>query len=140
MRTQCNRCGRSQAMYKSPSIQSANGLSNNNSNFITNISPLPYVNSQINLSNSNLFSNELSMSPNKYSHSHSPKPKKGEHDKKKKKPFVEREGDWICFKCKNLNFAFRTNCNRCHLTKSENQKIIQKYMSNYNGFNVDEEQ
>lgn len=127
-------------MYKSPSIQSANGLSNNNSNFITNISPLPYVNSQINLSNSNLFSNELSMSPNKYSHSHSPKPKKGEHDKKKKKPFVEREGDWICFKCKNLNFAFRTNCNRCHLTKSENQKIIQKYMSNYNGFNVDEEQ
>ena len=127
-------------MYKSPSIQSANGLSSNNSNFITNISPLPYVNSQINLSNSNLFSNELSMSPNKYSHSHSPKPKKGEHDKKKKKPFVEREGDWICFKCKNLNFAFRTNCNRCHLTKSENQKIIQKYMSNYNGFNVDEEQ
>ena len=127
-------------MYKSPSIQSANGLSSNNSNFITNISPLPYVNSQINLSNSNLFSNELSMSPNKYSHSHSPKPKKGEHEKKKKKPFVEREGDWICFKCKNLNFAFRTNCNRCHLTKNENQKIIQQYMSNYNGFNVGEEQ
>ena len=126
-------------MYKSPSIQSANGLSNTN-NFITNISPLPYVNSQINLSNSNLFSNELNMSPNKYSHSHSPKPKKGEHEKKKKKPFVEREGDWICFKCKNLNFAFRTNCNRCHLTKNENQKIIQQYMSNYNGFNVGEEQ
>ena len=126
-------------MYKSPSIQSANGLSNTN-NFITNISPLPYVNSQINLSNSNLFSNELNMSPNKYSHSHSPKPKKGEHEKKKKKPFVEREGDWICFKCKNLNFAFRTNCNRCHLTKNENQKIIQQYMSNYNGFNAGEEQ
>ena len=139
MRTQCNRCGRGQAMYKSPSIQSANGLSNTN-NFITNISPLPYVNSQINLSNSNLFSNELNMSPNKYSHSHSPKPKKGEHEKKKKKPFVEREGDWICFQCKNLNFAFRTNCNRCHLTKNENQKIIQQYMSNYNGFNVGEEQ
>ena len=87
-------------MYKSPSIQSANGLSNTN-NFITNISPLPYVNSQINLSNSNLFSNELNMSPNKYSHSHSPKPKKGEHEKKKKKPFVEREGDWIWIKYKN---------------------------------------
>ena len=126
-------------MYKSPSIQSANGLSNTN-NFITNISPLPYVNSQINLSNSNLFSNELNMSPNKYSHSHSPKPKKGEHEKKKKKPFVEREGDWICFKCKNLNFAFRTNCNRCHLTKNENQKIIQQYMSNYSGFKVGEGQ
>ena len=80
------------------------------------------------------------MSPNKYSHSHSPKPKKGDNEKKKKKPFVEREGDWICFKCKNLNFAFRTNCNRCHLTKNENQKIIQQYMSNYSGFKVGEGQ
>ena len=143
VRTQCNRCGR--GMYKSPSIQSANGLSNTNSNnFITNISPLPYVNSQLNLSNNNLMSNEFKggylSPPNKYSHSHSPKPKKGDNEKKKKKPFVEREGDWICFKCKNLNFAFRTNCNRCHLTKNENQKIIQQYMSNYSGFKVGEGQ
>ena len=41
---------------------------------------------------------------------------------KKRKPFMEREGDWVCKKCKNLNFAFRTMCNRCHLQKSESEK------------------
>lgn len=43
-----------------------------------------------------------------------------------KKPFIERAGDWICLNCHNLNFAFRTNCNRCHLTKRENQILIAK--------------
>lgn len=43
-------------------------------------------------------------------------------DKKKKKPFVERIGDWSCFKCKNLNFSFRLACNRCQLTKAENER------------------
>ena len=37
--------------------------------------------------------------------------------KKKPKPFAEREGDWICKSCKNLNFAFRVECNRCKLPK-----------------------
>jgi hypothetical protein len=41
-------------------------------------------------------------------------------DKKKKKPFVERIGDWVCLKCKNLNFSFRLACNRCQLSKAEN--------------------
>ena len=27
--------------------------------------------------------------------------------KKNKKTFVERDGDWTCFYCKNLNFSFR---------------------------------
>ena len=45
---------------------------------------------------------------------------------KLKKPFIEREGDWICFKCHNLNFAFRTNCNICHITKKDNQILIKK--------------
>lgn len=150
VRTACNRCGRGQVMYKSPSIQSANELSQ--SKFLTNIVPLPFTNSQINLTNGHLLNEQFTftnhkeengylsppnLSPLKYSHSHSPKPKKNEgmsENKKKKKPFVEREGDWICFKCKNLNFAFRTNCNRCHLTKNENQKIIQQYMTNYTNF------
>lgn len=44
-------------------------------------------------------------------------------EKKKKKPFVERVGDWVCLKCKNLNFSFRLACNRCQLTKFENEKL-----------------
>lgn len=32
---------------------------------------------------------------------------------------TEREGDWRCEACSNLNFAFRSECNRCHLTRTE---------------------
>lgn len=42
--------------------------------------------------------------------------------KKKQKPFTEREGDWICNSCKNLNFAFRVECNRCKLPKGADAK------------------
>jgi hypothetical protein len=41
----------------------------------------------------------------------------------KKKPFVERAGDWICYKCKNLNFSFRVVCNRCQMTKKDSDKL-----------------
>ena len=40
-------------------------------------------------------------------------------DEKKKKPLIERKGDWLCPKCRNLNFAFRLICNRCQLPKSD---------------------
>lgn len=51
-----------------------------------------------------------------------------------KKPFIEKAGDWICFNCNNLNFAFRTNCNRCHITKKDNNILIKKncYLFNLN--------
>lgn len=39
------------------------------------------------------------------------------HQKKKTRPFTERQGDWICKLCKNLNFAFRNECNRCKVPK-----------------------
>lgn len=32
---------------------------------------------------------------------------------------MPREGDWICFSCNNLNFAFRKKCNRCRSTTRE---------------------
>ena len=38
---------------------------------------------------------------------------------RKIKPFGERAGDWICKNCRNLNFAFRIECNRCKLPKKE---------------------
>lgn len=41
------------------------------------------------------------------------------YTKKTLKPFVEREGDWICKNCNNLNFAFRMECNRCKLPKNQ---------------------
>lgn len=48
----------------------------------------------------------------------------------KKKKFEEREGDWNCMKCKNLNFAFRTNCNRCKTSKVESEKLQEVYKKN----------
>ena len=36
---------------------------------------------------------------------------------KKKKKLIERKGDWQCPNCHNLNFSFRLECNRCHLSK-----------------------
>lgn len=61
---------------------------------------------------------------------------------KKKKPFVERAGDWNCFKCKNLNFSFRVVCNRCHLSKKESEQLTDqqsrsngKAMNGLNSFN-----
>ena len=46
------------------------------------------------------------------------------YEKKGSKQFSEREGDWICFNCKNVNFAFRIICNRCQLPKIESEKLI----------------
>lgn len=51
-------------------------------------------------------------------------------DKKNKKPFVERVGDWVCIKCKNLNFSFRVICNRCQMPKYESDRLFEEYMSN----------
>ena len=48
--------------------------------------------------------------------------------KKKTKVFTEREGDWVCKNCKNLNFAFRVECNRWQLPKDSNIKkdVVEK--------------
>ena len=42
--------------------------------------------------------------------------------KKKKKEFIEREGDWSCYRCKNINFSFRNKCNKCQFSKEESEK------------------
>jgi len=41
--------------------------------------------------------------------------------KEKKKKEEIREGDWICPECQNLNFAFRTECNKCSFEREKEQ-------------------
>ena len=45
-----------------------------------------------------------------------------------KKVFTERLGDWVCIKCKNLNFSFRNNCNRCFTSKQESILLFDIYL------------
>ena len=59
--------------------------------------------------------------------------------KRKQKPFTEREGDWICKCCKNLNFAFRVECNRCKLPKGADSKTNNEENKNTNKENVQEQ-
>ena len=45
--------------------------------------------------------------------------KKKEKNKKNKKKIKERKTDWLCLNCKNLNYGFRKNCNRCKIERKE---------------------
>ena len=57
------------------------------------------------------------------------------------KGFKERDGDWTCYYCKNLNFKFRNECNRCHITKEISDKGHEKYFQDVlNQINVNEEE
>ena len=40
-----------------------------------------------------------------------------------------KEGDWICFNCRNLNYSFRNVCNRCKMPKV-NQVMINNIQNN----------
>ena len=57
--------------------------------------------------------------------------KKGQKKRKiekKRRTLIEREGDWTCFNCKNLNFSFRTQCNRCFTPKDISDVQHENYM------------
>ena len=44
---------------------------------------------------------------------------------KPKKEIKERKGDWLCIKCNNLNFRFRTKCNMCGTDKCSKVKLFE---------------
>ena len=78
-------------------------------------------NNQTDINNSSKNETTHNKFSSKNSHQYNFSHNNNEHFKRKlNRPFTEREGDWICFKCKNLNFAFRTICNRCHEAKNKN--------------------
>ena len=56
----------------------------------------------------------------------------GKYQKKKTRPVTERAGDWICKNCKNLNFAFRNECNRCKIPKKDCIEVTKNKEENEN--------
>ena len=57
-------------------------------------------------------------------------------------PYEIRVGDWICLYCNNLNFSFRTKCNRCGLLRISSTLLLKhKYFYNnypyFDNFNND---
>lgn len=98
-------------MFIKDSQRLSNGLQKRN------FSPLTSSNNSNNFSNS--FDDDLNYSNTNYSPRNFAKKKQGN----KKRKYVEREGDWICSKCNNLNFSFRDICNRCKISKNESIKL-----------------
>ena len=45
----------------------------------------------------------------------------------KRRTLNEMKYDWICFFCHNLNYSFRTKCNRCKAAKNESIKREKKF-------------
>ena len=100
-----------------------NILTSNNLNNPNN----PISNIQQNQSNINpiFFSNNEEQNNIPVKNHQKPNNKKSEKNKKHKKPFDIRKGDWKCPNCNNLNFSFRTVCNRCQIKKPNNIEEIE---------------
>jgi hypothetical protein len=119
VRIKCNRCGRGNSNLF---IQQNSCLNANNSI----ISPESIAKGDMPNNNSYLNRPNYSFSPKHNNNLYYKDNKGNKKFNKCKKPFVERPGDWICSNCQNLNFAFRNNCNRCHLSRNESQNILDK--------------
>ena len=151
MRKNCNRCNgeKTNLFYNNGFCLSSQNVSNLNPNS-TEYLPLQnlngnlqsksqmILNNQINNPMQNQINNPMQNQVNiqeplpLFSNNFSYNENENKKNNKRGRHFVGRTGDWVCFKCNNLNFSFRTNCNRCHLTKSENQRLMyqQKYVQN----------
>lgn len=98
-------------------------INNSNSNFSCN-----FVNSNIdNISNRNIYHNNFNCYQNIQNEEENilskiPKTKKGKKTQKKliQKYKNKRPYDWICNRCLNLNYSFRSVCNICKLPLKDN--------------------
>ena len=43
--------------------------------------------------------------------------------------YRDQKNDWVCTFCNNLNFSFRTKCNRCKVNKEESEKRKNIFMN-----------
>ena len=116
VRNLCHKCGKMNTNI----LNSKEAFSDNN---IISLEQKLFSNF-INYNNNPTFgTNNQNMINNYYSKSfelHNSQNNNEEFKYKNKKPFIERPGDWICYNCRNINFAFRTKCNRCQITKNIN--------------------
>jgi hypothetical protein len=83
-----------------------------------------------NLNNDNKSNSTIASKHNVIDLNKQNKPKQKKTKKEKVKNFVEREDDWVCFYCQNLNFSFREYCNRCNAYKNDSEKEHDLYMEN----------
>ena len=129
----CNRCGNINSNLPGKNFSSSNlpfvfplennyplfSPANNNAGPINNtFMPNSYVEPISNQNENFLFSKNTKKNK---------KSKKNNNQKyKEKRPF-----DWICNRCDNLNYSFRTFCNICNLPKSQNV-FYNKHMRNSN--------
>lgn len=49
---------------------------------------------------------------------------KNSSQSKENKSNEERVGDWVCLECANLNFSFRSQCNRCLRNRTESASVL----------------
>ena len=104
-----------------------NQFVNSSSNYLKNENN--YFNNRFNLTNQKKNLIQFSSSNEKINNTSSVQNKKINKNKSKKN-FIEREGDWTCFYCGNLNFSFRKNCNRCGSLRINSEIEHDKYMEN----------
>jgi hypothetical protein len=98
-------------------------INNSNNNFSSN-----FFNSNIdNISNRNIYHNNFNCYQNIQNEEENilskiPKTKKGKKTQKKliQKYKNKRPYDWICNRCLNLNYSFRSVCNICKLPLKDN--------------------
>ena len=98
-------------------------INNSNNNFSSN-----FFNSNIdNISNRNIYHNNFNCYQNNQNEEENilskiPKTKKGKKTQKKliQKYKNKRPYDWICNRCLNLNYSFRSVCNICKLPLKDN--------------------